>query len=129
MRTAPRRTDYGAPIEVYLARLVSPAREIVEALHALVRDAAPDATAALRWGIPWFAVDGEPFCGLAGFRAHANLILPGPPGTFADAGGLLSGKGKTGAHLKVRTLADLPRAAIRGWLRTAVRAARARASG
>jgi hypothetical protein len=126
-RTAPRRADYGASLDAYLSRLPADARERVDALGALVAEAAPDATASLRWGIPWFAVGGETFCAVAGFRSHANLILPGPPGTFADPGGLLEGEGKTGTHLKVRDLAELPRTAIRGWLRAAVRAARARA--
>jgi len=48
-----------------------------------------------------------------------QLILPGPPGTYADPGGLLEGDGKTGKHLKIRTLAELPGTAVRGWLKTA----------
>jgi hypothetical protein len=64
-------------------------------------------------------------CALAAFKSHVNLILSGPPGTYADPGGLLEGDGKTGKHLKLRALADLPRAAVRGWLKTAA----ARAEG
>jgi hypothetical protein len=58
-----------------------------------------------------------------------NLILAGPPGTLADPEGRLEGGGKTGKHLKLRTLADLPRAAVRGWLRAAAATARAKAAG
>jgi hypothetical protein len=101
-------------------------RALVEELRALIAEAAPGATSALKWGIPWFAVEGETFCAIAGFRAHAHLILPGGPGTYADPGGLLEGEGKTGKHLKLRPGEALPRVAIWGWLRTAVRAARAR---
>ncbi len=125
-RSAPRRADYGASIGGYLARQGPPAREILDALRALVLEAAPDATATLKWGIPWFEVGGESFCALAGFKTHVNLILPGAPGTFADPDGLLQGEGKTGRHLKLRAPDALPRAAVRAWLRTAVRAARAR---
>jgi hypothetical protein len=63
-------------------------------------------------------------CALAGFKAHVNLILSGPPGTFADPDGILEGDGKTGRHLKLRSLDELPRAAVRGWLRTAADLAR-----
>ena len=83
------------------------------------------ATASIKWGMPFFALDGEMLCALAGFKSHANLFLPGPPGTYEDPGGLLEGSGSTGRHLKVRSPAELPRAAVRGWLRTAVRRARA----
>jgi hypothetical protein len=50
------------------------------------------------------------------------------PGTFADRGGLLEGEGKTGRHLKLRTLDELPRDAVRGWLRTAAQVARKKAA-
>jgi hypothetical protein len=58
-------------------------------------------------------------CALAGFKSHVNLILAGPPGTFADPEGRLEGDGKTGKHLKLRALDELPRAAVKGWLKTA----------
>jgi len=63
-------------------------------------------------------------CALAGFKGHVNLILPGPPGTYADPDGRLAGSGKTGKHLKLRALDELPRARVRGWLRTAAKRAR-----
>jgi hypothetical protein len=101
-------------------------RPILDALRALVAEAAPEATSSIKWGMPFYALGGETLCALAGFRAHVNLILPGPPGTYADPEGRLEGSGKTGKHLKLRSLEELPREAVRGWLRTA--AARARKS-
>jgi hypothetical protein len=124
-RTAARRADFAAPIEDHAARLPPLVRALVDELRALIGEAAPGATSALKWGIPWFELDGAMFCAVAGFRAHANLILPGAPGTYADPEGLLEGEGKTGKHLKLRPGEPLPRAAIRGWLRTAVERARA----
>jgi hypothetical protein len=53
-----------------------------------------------------------------------NLVLPGPPGTYADPGGLLEGDGKTGRHLQLRSVDELPRDAVRAWLRTAAQRAR-----
>jgi hypothetical protein len=74
--------------------------------------------------MPFYTVGGHMMCALAGFKAHVNLILSGPPGAFADPDGMLEGDAKGGRHLKLRSLDDLPRAAIRGWLRTAAGLAR-----
>ena len=90
----------------------------------MVGEAAPDATSQIKWGMPFYMVGDEIVCALAGFKSHVNLILPGPPGTFADPDGHLEGDGKTGKHLKLRALDDLPRAAVRDWLRVAVKRAR-----
>jgi hypothetical protein len=124
-RTAARRADLGAPIDGFLSRQPPALRAIVDALRAMVLEAAPEATSALKWGMPFFSVGGELVCAVSAHKAHVNLVLPGAPGTFDDPGGLLEGEGKTGQHLKVRALDELPRTEVRRWLGEA--AARARA--
>jgi hypothetical protein len=119
-----RRADLGAPVDGFFAKQPANLRAVLDQLRAMVGDAAPDASSAIKWGMPFFTVGGNVVCAMAGFKAHVNLILPGPPGTYADPDGRLEGDGKTGKHLKVRALDELPTAAVRGWLRTA--AARAR---
>jgi hypothetical protein len=121
---AARRADYGAPVDGFFAKQPPPLRALIDELRAMIEAAAPDATAALKWGMPFFTRDGEMMCALAAFKSHVNLILPGPPGTYADPDGRLMGDGKTGRHLKLRSLDELPRTAVRGWLKTA--AARAK---
>lgn len=121
------RADLGAPVDGFFAKQPPALRPILDALRELVNEAAPGATSSIKWGMPFYAFGDQVVCALAGFKAHVNLILPGPPGTYADPQGLLEGDGKTGRHLKVRSLDQLPRAAVRGWLRTA--AARARQTG
>jgi len=118
------RADYGAPVEGFFAKQPPQLRPILEALRELVDEAAPDAVSSLKWGMPFYELGGVTVCALAGFKAHVNLILSGPPGTFADPDGLLEGDGKTGRHLKLRSLDDLPRDAARRWLRTAATLAR-----
>ena len=118
------RADYGAPVVGFFAKQPPHLRAILEALRELVEEAAPDSVASLKWGVPFYTLDGSTMCALAGFKSHVNLILSGPPGTFADPDGLLEGDGKTGRHLKVRALDDLPRNAVRGWLRVAAALAR-----
>ena len=124
-RTAPRRADLGAPIDGFFARQPPSLRAILVELRALVEAAAPEATASIKWGMPFFAIGRETLCALGAHTAHVNLILPGPPGTYADPGGLLEGEGRTGKHLKVLALDALPRDAVRGWLRAAAERARA----
>jgi hypothetical protein len=123
-KTYAKRTDLGAPVAGFFARQPPVLRPILDQLRALVGEAAPDATSEIKWGMPFYLIGKEIVCALAGFKAHVNLILPGPPGTFADPDGHLEGDGKTGKHLKLRALDDLPRAAVRDWLRVAADRAR-----
>jgi hypothetical protein len=90
----------------------------------LIEGVAPDAESSIKWGMPFFTVGGAMMCALGAHKSHVNLILSGPPGAFADPEGRLSGEGKTGRHLKVTSLDDLPRDAVRGWLKTAANLAR-----
>ncbi|MDB4933676.1 MAG: hypothetical protein JWP87_648 [Labilithrix sp.] len=123
-KTAAKRSDYGLPIDGFFAKQPPPLRALLEALRALVDEAAPDATASLKWGMPFFSIGSGMMCALGAHKAHVNLILSGPPGSFADPKGLLEGDGKTGRRLKMRTLEELPRAAVRGWLKVAAQHAR-----
>jgi hypothetical protein len=122
-----RRADLGAPIEGFFARQPPALRAILEALREEVERAAPEAVGAIKWGMPFYTLRGEMMCALGGHKSHVNLILAGPPGTFADPDGRLEGDGKTGKHLKLKALAELPRAAVRDWLKTAAATARAKA--
>ena len=121
---AARRSDFGAPIEGFLARQPAHLRAILDELRALIEAAAPDAEASLKWGMPNFAVNGAMMCALGAHKAHVNLILAGPHGAFDDPEGRLQGEGKTGRHLRLTTLAEIPRDAVRVWLRTAAEHAR-----
>jgi len=113
------RADLGAPVDGWFARQPQPQRAILDALRDLVHEAAPDAVGSLKWGMPFFTVGGGMMCALTSHAAHVNLVLSGPPDAFADPTGRLEGAGKTGRHLKLRTLEDLPRGDVRRWLRTA----------
>lgn len=123
-RKPAQRADFGAPIDGFFAKQPAHLRAIPEELRELVEEAAPDADSSLKWGMPFYTVDGAMMCALGGHKSHVNLILSGPPGAFADPEGRLSGEGKTGRHLKLSALAHLPRDAVRGWLRTAAALAR-----
>lgn len=123
-RKIARRADLGAPVDAFFARQPAALREVLEALRRLVAYAAPDAEASLKWGMPFYTVNGTMMCALGAHRSHVNLILSGPPKAYADPEGLLSGEGKSGRHLRLTALEELPREAVRGWLRTAAELAR-----
>jgi hypothetical protein len=119
------RADFGAPVDPYFARpRPPPLQEILEALRGVVEEAVPDAEASIKWGAPCYTVKGAAVCALGAHRAHVNLVLWGPGTLFADPGGRLSGEGKVGKFLKLTALDELPRAAVRGWVRAAAAHAR-----
>ena len=119
-----KRTDLGAPVAGFFTKQAPALRPILDELRAMVGEAAPEATSQIKWGMPFYSIGEEMMCALAGFKAHVNLILPGPPGTYPDPDGRLEGDGKTGKHLKLRALDDLPRTTVRDWLRVAADRAR-----
>lgn len=121
------RADFGKPIAGFFAKQPAALRPLLEELRDLVHDAAPDATSSIKWGMPFFTIDGGIMCALGGHKGHVNLILSGPPGTYADPDNLLRGDGKTGRHLKLVAGDRVPRDAVRGWLATASEQARRKA--
>jgi hypothetical protein len=130
-KTAPKmfgpRADLGKPIDGFFAKQPPQLRPILERLRTLVEQGAPDATSSIKWGMPFYSIDGKMMCALAGFKAHVNLILAGPPGLFADPEGRLEGEAKGGKHLKLRSLDDLPAEAVRSWIQIAAAHARSAA--
>jgi len=118
------RADLGRPITGFFNKQPAPLRALLEELRVLIEEAAPDATASLKWGMPFFMIGDAMMCALGGHKSHVNLILSGPPGTYADPGNHLTGEAKTGRHLKLTAADQVPRDAVRAWLRTAVKRAR-----
>jgi hypothetical protein len=120
------RGDFGAPIAGFFAKQPKPLRPLLEELRDLVHEAVPDAESSIKWGMPFFTIDGTMMCALAGHKSHVNLILSGPPGTYADPDNRLIGAAKTGRHLKLTATDKVPREAVRGWLATAAALARSK---
>jgi hypothetical protein len=67
-----RRADLGAPIEGFFAKQQPHLRPILEELRKLVEAAAPDATSAIKWGMPFYTVGGQMMCALAGFKGTST---------------------------------------------------------
>ena len=123
-RHAMQRPDFGAPIDGFLARQPPHLRAITEALRGLIEETVPAATGSLKWGMPCYTLGGRMFCSVGGHKAHVNLVLMGPAQAFEDPDGRLEGSSPRGRHLRLTSLDDLPRAAVRRWLKVAARFAR-----
>lgn len=125
-RTSTSRSDFGAPIDGLIRKQPPQLREILEELRGLVEATAPDARSSLKWGMPCFTIAGRMMCTLGAHKAHVNLVLVGPAKEFADPQGRLAGSSEGGRHLKLRSLAELPRASVRRWVRLAAQYARSK---
>ncbi len=122
----PTRKDLGAPIDSFFTKQPPALKAILVELRTIIEAEVPEATSSIKWGNPFFSLDGEMMAAISAHKAHVNLILAGPPGAFADPNGRLEGEGKTGRHLKLTSIDQLPRVEVRGWVKTAAKIARAK---
>jgi uncharacterized protein YdhG (YjbR/CyaY superfamily) len=83
-------------IDDYLAGFTGPARELLEQLRALAREAVPAATEAIKWGNPaWVHPSGTILFMVSGHAKHANVVFtPSAREAFdSDLAGFATGKG------------------------------------
>jgi hypothetical protein len=117
----PTRTS---PDDVYFAAQPADKRALLEKLRVLVRKGLPGAEVSIKWGVPFYVLNGRPICALASFKEHVAINIFAPPDLFIDPGKKLEGSGKTSRMLKVRTAADIDKSGIARWLKAAVAARR-----
>jgi len=103
-------------------------RPVVEMLRGLMRETAPKADEVIAWGIPMYKA-GKYIVVISPTKRDVTFVFT--HGTeFEDRFGLLRGKGKVSRHIKLKTVDSVGRAALRYYIRQAVRrdreAARAR---
>lgn len=79
----------------YLDALPDEARKALEALRAVIRDVAPDATEGISYRIPTFYLKGRPLVYMAAFGGHYSMYpLPALDGeTAALVAPYVAGKG------------------------------------
>jgi hypothetical protein len=108
-------------VDAYLAKAAPFARPILRRLRAAVHAACPEGEETVKWGMPFFTVDGGILCYMAAFKAHAGFgfwrgLNRAVLGASAKAG---EGMGTLG---RIERLSDLPSdAKLRGWVRKAVK--------
>ncbi len=124
-RMSPKpRADFGKPIDDFFAKQPPPLRAIATELRSIIEATVPGASSSMKWGMPFFSVDGKMVCAIGAHKAHVSLILSGPPNAFADPKRRLTGEAKGGRRLNLTSVAELPRKEVQGWVRTAAKLAR-----
>ena len=79
-------------IDAYIARAQPFAQPVLERLRAITHKAEPEAEEGLRWGAPFFILQGRQLCGMASFKQHCAFIVQGEGGgeAMGDLGRITS---------------------------------------
>ena len=129
MRAAPRKTapqngsrrdDLGDSTDSYFTEQPAEKRVLLEKLRALVLKGVPDATASIKWGVPFYQRNGKNVFSIAAFKEHVGINFFASPSVLVDPKKKLEGGGKTMRMLKVRTASDIDSASILRWLKATV---------
>jgi uncharacterized protein YdeI (YjbR/CyaY-like superfamily) len=109
-------------VDDYIARAAPFAREPLAFVRDAMHAALPDATEAIKWGHPFWLLDGRPFANMAAFKSHCALGFwrGGRPVAEEAAGDRDPAMGQFG---RIGSLADLPKAPALRKLIVAARAA------
>jgi len=61
-------------IDDYIASHSEEVREILQEVRDAILSAAPDTKETIKWGMPYFIVDGENLCGFAAQKKHISFF-------------------------------------------------------
>lgn len=122
-KKAARRADYGAPIGPYFEQLPPEKRAPLEKLRSLVEETVPNAQSGLKWGAPFYTLDGKMLCAMGPLKHTVALSIFAPPEAFDDPKGQLEGKSAEYRVLKVKDEREIDAASVKRWLKAAVAAA------
>ena len=107
----------GKTVDAYVGGLPAAQKDGANAIRAIVREMAPEASESIKWGQPVYE-QGGPFAYMKTAKAH--LTFGFWRGTeLTDPDGLLQGAGDRMRHLKIGGSA-VPSEAIRAFVRQAV---------
>jgi uncharacterized protein YdeI (YjbR/CyaY-like superfamily) len=100
-------------IDAYIEAAQPFARPLLKHLRRLVHRAVPGLTEDIKWGMPFFVLDGTNLCSMSAFKAHAAFVFVHGDRLSDPAGVLIQERGKGMGQLgKLTKLADLPDDAI-----------------
>ncbi|MBK6766769.1 MAG: DNA alkylation repair protein [bacterium] len=102
----------------YLKSLPKGQRDIGEALHALIMKTLPKAEVVIKWGYPWYQVNGQDVAYLMGVANRINLGFPRGAELASD---LLEGTGKGMRHIKVAAANEIQTRAFSALLKSAAK--------
>ena len=122
-KNAARRDDDDEPIGPWFDQWPPEKRVPLQQLRRLVEKTVPQATSGLKWGVPFWTLDGKQFCDLVALKHEVALGIFAPPDVFDDPQGQLSGTSNEYRVLKVKDGAEIDEASVKRWLAAAVDAA------
>ncbi len=120
-KPAPKKAATAADVR-YIAEQPADKSALLEKLRALVNKGVPDADVSIKWGVPFYQMNGKNICALASFKDHVAINFFAPPNAFVDPGKRLEGSGKGNRTLKVRSAGDIDSPSILRWLKAVVAA-------
>jgi hypothetical protein len=121
-KPAPKKAASGVDTR-YIAEQPADKAALLEKLRALVNKGVPGADVSIKWGVPFYQLNGKNVCSLAAFKEHVGINFFASPTVLVDPNKKLEGGGKTMRMLKVRTASDIDSASILRWLKATVAAA------
>lgn len=109
----------GKTVDEYIAGLETERADAVSQLREIVRDAAPEASEAVKWAQPVYESNG-PFCYIKAFKNHVNIgFWRGVD--LDDPNALLQGDGEKMRHIKIGDGKDIPKDDIRDFVQAAIK--------
>jgi hypothetical protein len=91
-------------VDAYASRVDPKLRRQFDEIRSIVRKALPGASEAVKWGVPYYSLDGVGVASMADYSGHVNLyFLQGAKLSSR----LLEGTGKGMRHITVRTLDEI----------------------
>jgi uncharacterized protein YdhG (YjbR/CyaY superfamily) len=77
-------SEAGNPVDAYIATFPDEIGQKLQHIREVIHEEAPDATEAIKYGIPTFVQDGKSLIHFAGYKRHIG-IYPTPSGMDAFA--------------------------------------------
>ena len=121
-RQGGKRADYDAPIGPWFEQAPPDKRAALERLRSIVEATVPQARSGLKWGVPFWTLDGAQLCNLGTLKHEVAFGIFAPPDAFDDPDGQLSGKSPEYRVLKVKDEGEIVDASVARWLEAAVAA-------
>ena len=103
-----KKQEFNPKVDAYIAKSQPFAQPILTHIRELVHQACPDVEEEIKWGMPFYVLQGVVLGHMAGFKQHCAIGFWGPEmHAILREDGLLSGVGM-GSLGKVESLKDLP---------------------
>jgi 3-methyladenine DNA glycosylase AlkD len=116
--TSVKLKDGEKSVAAWFKKLSKSQRDTASALHELILKAIPNAEPKIKWGSPWYELNGENIAYLAGVAKRINLGFPRGAELESE---LLEGTGKGMRHIKVANVEEIKPKSFTALLKSAAK--------